>query len=85
MFMKTLVSTPTCHNKTFTKGQGFITPPQHRQGRNPASAGGIYFGIFAPIRAIQSKEVAIAKEGTNHHYSNVANQFSIKEEFYHEK
>ncbi len=75
VFMKTLVFTPTCNNKTLTKGQGFITPPQHRQGGHPASVGGFSFALIAPVGDIHHKEVAIAKEGILHHSFNIVNQF----------
>jgi hypothetical protein len=79
--MKTLVLTPTCNNKTSNQNRGFIQPPQHRQGGTlPTSVGGFYFGIFAPIGAIQPKEVAIAEAGINLNCSKIAFQSFIRKE-----
>ena len=78
VFMKTLVLTPTCTNKTSNQNRGFIQPPLHPWGGNQTSVGGFYFGIYAPIGAIQPKEVAIAKEGSTLHCFKVAYQFLSK-------
>jgi hypothetical protein len=79
--MKTLALTLTCKNKTSNQNRGFIQPPQHRRGGIPStSVGGFYFGIFAPIGAIQPKEVAINKAGLNHYRSKIAFQFLFQKE-----
>jgi hypothetical protein len=79
--MKTFVLTLTCKNKTSNQNRGFIQPPQHRQGGIPStSVGGFSFGIFAPIGAIQSKEVAINKVGPKLYRSKIAFQSFIRKE-----
>jgi hypothetical protein len=78
--VKTIALTLICNNKTSNQNRGFIQPPQLCQGGNlPTSVGGFYFGIFAPIGAIQHKEVAIAKAGTTLYCSNISFQFSIQD------
>jgi len=79
--MKTLALTPTCNNKTSPQTRGFIKPPLHFRGGNSASVGGFSFGIFAPIGAIQPKEVAIAKAGINLHCSKIAFQSLSRKEY----
>jgi hypothetical protein len=77
--MKSLALTLTCNSKTSIKHRGFIQPPLLCRGGNPStSVGGSYFVIFALIGAIQSKEVAIVKEGINLHIFNVAFHSSIR-------
>jgi hypothetical protein len=79
--MKTFVFTLTCKNKTSDQTRGFIKPPLHLRGGNPStSVGGFSFGIFAPIGAIQPKEVAIAKAGINLYRSTIAFQSFIRKE-----
>ena len=57
-------------------------PPQLCQGGNPlTSVGGFYFGIFAPIGAIQFKEVAINKVGPNLYCSKIAFQSYFRKEY----
>jgi hypothetical protein len=80
--MKTLALTLTCKNKTSTQTRGFIQPPQHLRGGNSStSVGGFSFGIFAPIGAIQPKEVAITKAGINLYCSKIAFQNSFRKEY----
>jgi hypothetical protein len=80
--MKTFVLTLTCKNKTSNQTRGFIQPPQHLRGGNSStSVGGFSFGIFAPIGAIQLKEVAINKAGLNLHCSKIAFQFLSRKEY----
>jgi hypothetical protein len=80
--MKTFALTLTCKNKTSNQNRGFIQPPQHRRGGNPStSVDGFSFGIFAPIGAIQSKEVAINKAGPNLHRSKIVFQFLSRKEY----
>jgi hypothetical protein len=79
--MKTLALTLTCKNKTSDQTRGFIKPSLHLRGGNPStSVDGFSFGIFAPIGAIQLKEVAIAKAGINLHCSKIAFQSFIRKE-----
>jgi hypothetical protein len=79
--MKTFALTLTCKNKTSNQTRGFIQPPQHRRGGNPStSVDGFYFGIFAPIGAIQPKEVDTDKVGPNLYRSKIANQFLFRKE-----
>ena len=79
--MKTLALTLTCKDKTSNQNRGFIQPPQLCQGGNlPTSVGGFYFGIFAPIGAIQPKEVAIAEAGINLQRSKIVFQFLSRKE-----
>jgi hypothetical protein len=78
--MKTFALTLTCKNKTSTQNRGFIKPPLHLRGGNATSVGGFSFGIFAPIGAIQTKEVAIAKAGINLYRSTIAFQTLIRKE-----
>jgi len=79
--MKTLALTLTCKNKTSNQTRGFIQPPLHRRGGNSTSVGGFSFGIFAPIGAIQPKEVAINKVGPNLNRSKIAFQFLSRKEY----
>jgi hypothetical protein len=74
--------TPTCNNKTSNHVGGFIQPPLRPWGGTSTSAGGFSFGIFAPIGAIQPKEVAIAKAGRilRLHSSEIAFQFLFQKE-----
>jgi len=83
--MKTLALTPTCNNKTSPQTRGFIQPPLHSRGGNLTSVGGFSFGIFAPIGAIQPKEVAIAKAGINLYHSNIAFNLLFERNIYYEK
>ena len=79
--MKTFVLTLTCNNKTSDQTRGFIKPSQHLRGGNSStSVGGFSFGIFAPIGAIQPKEVAINKVGLNLNRSKIAFQSFIRKE-----
>jgi len=80
--MKTLTLTLTCTTGTSNKNRGFIKPPQLCQGGNSStSVGGFSFGIFAPIGAIQPKEVAIVKAGLNLYCSKIAFQFLFQKEY----
>jgi hypothetical protein len=78
--MKTLGLTLTCKNKTSNQIRGFIKPPLHFRGGNSTSVGGFSFGIFAPLGAIQPKEVAIHKVGLNLYRSKIANPFLFQKE-----
>ena len=79
--MKTLAFTLTCKNKTSNQTRGFIKPSMHIQGGNPSpSVGGFSFGIFAPIGAIQPKEVASNKVGPILYRSKIAYQFLFQKE-----
>ena len=79
--MKSLVLALTSKDKTSIKHRGFIEPSLLCRGGNPStSAGGFYFVIFALIRAIQPKEVAIATVGLNLHHSNIAYQSLFRKE-----
>jgi len=79
--MNTFALTLTCKNKTSDQTRGFIQPPQHRRGGTPStSVGGFYFGIFAPIGAIQPKEVAINKVGLNLYRSKILFQSLFQKE-----
>ena len=79
--MKTFVLTPARNNKTSDQHRGFIKPPLRSWGgKLAASVGGFYFGIFALVRAIQLKEVAIAKAGINLNRSTIAFQKSFRKE-----
>jgi hypothetical protein len=79
--MKTFVLTLTCKNKTSYQTRGFIKPSLHLRGGNSStSVGGFSFGIFAPIGAIQPKEVAIHKVGLNLYRSKIAFQYLSRKE-----
>ena len=79
--MKTLALTLTCKNKTSNQTRGFIKPSMHIQGGNPSpSVDGFSFGIFAPIGAVQPKEVAINKVGLNLNRSKIVNPFLFQKE-----
>ncbi len=79
--MKTLALTLTCKNKTSNQTRGFIKPPLHFWGGNSTSVDGFSFGIFAPIGAIQPKEVAIAKAGLNLYCSKIVYQLFYRKEY----
>jgi hypothetical protein len=80
--MKTLALTLTCKNKTSNQSRGFIKPPLHLRGGNPStSVGGFSFGNFAPIGAIQPKEVATDKVGPNLYRSKIAFQSLFQKEY----
>jgi len=80
--MKTFALTLTCKNKTSNQTRGFIKPPLHLRGGIPStSVGGFSFGIFAPIGAIQPKEVAIHKAGLNLYRSKIVFQSLFQKEY----
>ena len=78
--MKSLALTFTRNNKTSIQYRGLIQPPLQPQGGNSTSVGGFYFGNYAPVGAIQPKEVAIAKVGLNLHRSKIVHLFFLKKE-----
>jgi len=78
--MKTFALVPACHTETSNDRRGFIQPPLHCQGGTSTSVGGFSFGIFAPIGAIQPKEVASNKVGPILYRSKIANQSLIQKE-----
>ena len=79
--MKSLVLTLACKSKTSIQHRGFIQPPLHLRGGYSTSVGGFSFGIFAPIGAIQPKEVAIAAVGLNLYPSNIAFHSYFRKEY----
>ena len=68
----------TSNTKTVIRRQGVIEPSLLRWGGTSTSADGFSFGHFAPVGAIQPKEVDIVKEGINLYTFNVAFHSSIR-------
>jgi hypothetical protein len=78
--MNSLALTLTRNHKTSIQCRGLIQPPLLCRGGNSTSAGGFPFVIFAPMGAIQSKEVAIATVGLHLYHPNIALQSFIQKE-----